>query len=130
MPSESAKAPARGFLLGRLRFRPRWRSSSPAATRWRWTAHRVIESLMLDREAAHLEDELMPRRAHPIYSGFWFSRERDMLQALIDKSQRRVNGRSGSCAMASTCERFEGTTVRSIQIARRDRRVRRLGREL
>ena len=55
-------------------------------------AHRVIESITLDREAMHLKDELMPRYAKLIYNGFWFSPERDMLQALIDKSQERVNG--------------------------------------
>jgi argininosuccinate synthase len=56
------------------------------------TAHRAIESLTLDRGAAHLKDELMPRYAELIYNGLWFSPEREMLQALIDKSQERVNG--------------------------------------
>jgi len=56
------------------------------------TAHRAMESLTLDREAAHLKDELMPRYATLIYNGLWFSPEREMLQALIDKSQERVNG--------------------------------------
>jgi argininosuccinate synthase len=56
-------------------------------------AHRGIESLCLDRGAMHLKDELMPRYAELIYNGFWFSPERDMLQALIDKSQERVEGR-------------------------------------
>jgi argininosuccinate synthase len=55
-------------------------------------AHRGIESLTLDRGAAHLKDELMPRYAELIYNGFWFSPEREMLQALIDKSQERVEG--------------------------------------
>jgi argininosuccinate synthase len=55
-------------------------------------AHRAIESLTLDREAAHLKDELMPRYAELIYNGFWFSPEREMLQALIDKSQEHVTG--------------------------------------
>ena len=55
-------------------------------------AHRAIESITLDREAAHLKDELMPRYAHLIYNGFWFSPERIMLQALIDESQRHANG--------------------------------------
>ena len=55
-------------------------------------AHRAIESITLDREAAHLKDELMPRYAHLIYNGFWFSPERTMLQALIDESQRHANG--------------------------------------
>ena len=55
-------------------------------------AHRAIESITLDREAAHLKDELMPRYAHTIYNGYWWSPERLMLQALIDESQRHVNG--------------------------------------
>jgi argininosuccinate synthase len=56
------------------------------------TAHRGIESLTLDRGAAHLKDELMPRYAELIYNGFWFSPERRMLQALIDNSQENVEG--------------------------------------
>ncbi len=56
------------------------------------TAHRAIESITLDREAMHLKDELMPRYASLIYNGFWFSPEREMLQALIDKSQENVEG--------------------------------------
>jgi len=56
-------------------------------------AHRGIESLTLDRGAAHLKDEVMPRYAELIYNGFWFSPEREMLQALIDTSQARVTGR-------------------------------------
>src|SRR5579863_7235791 len=56
-------------------------------------AHRGIESITLDRGAAHLKDELMPKYAELIYNGFWFSPERDMLQALIDKSQEYVSGR-------------------------------------
>ena len=56
------------------------------------TAHRAMESLTLDRGAAHLKDEIMPRYAELIYNGLWFSPEREMLQALIDKSQERVNG--------------------------------------
>ncbi len=55
-------------------------------------AHRAIESITLDREAMHLKDELMPRYATLIYNGFWFSPEREMLQALIDKSQEDVEG--------------------------------------
>jgi argininosuccinate synthase len=55
-------------------------------------AHRAIESLTLDREAAHLKDSLMPRYAELIYNGFWFSPERDALQALIDRTQERVTG--------------------------------------
>ncbi len=55
-------------------------------------AHRAIESITLDRGAAHLKDELMPRYAELVYNGFWFSPEREMLQALIDKSQEAVEG--------------------------------------
>ncbi|MCQ8781911.1 argininosuccinate synthase [Mangrovibrevibacter kandeliae] len=55
-------------------------------------AHRAIESITLDRGAAHLKDELMPRYAELIYNGFWFSPEREMLQALIDRSQEHVEG--------------------------------------
>ncbi|MBA2491436.1 MAG: argininosuccinate synthase [Gammaproteobacteria bacterium] len=55
-------------------------------------AHRAIESLTLDREAAHLKDDLMPRYASLIYNGYWWSPERLMLQALIDASQTFVNG--------------------------------------
>jgi argininosuccinate synthase len=56
-------------------------------------AHRGIEQITLDRGAAHLKDEMMPRYAELIYNGFWFSPERDMLQALIDTSQEFVSGR-------------------------------------
>jgi len=55
-------------------------------------AHRAIESLTLDREAAHLKDELMPKYAKLIYNGFWFAPEREMMQAAIDASQENVNG--------------------------------------
>ena len=56
-------------------------------------AHRAIESITLDREAAHLKDSFMPRYAEMIYNGFWFSPERRMLQAMIDASQTSVTGR-------------------------------------
>jgi len=55
-------------------------------------AHRAIESITLDRGAAHLKDELMPKYAELIYNGFWFSPEREMLQAMIDRSQELVTG--------------------------------------
>ncbi|MFA5633022.1 MAG: argininosuccinate synthase, partial [Porticoccaceae bacterium] len=55
-------------------------------------AHRAIESLTLDREVAHLKDELMPRYASLIYNGYWWSPERRMLQTMIDASQETVNG--------------------------------------
>lgn len=54
--------------------------------------HRAMESITLDRGAMHLKDELMPRYAEILYNGFWFSPEREMLQALIDQSQEHVNG--------------------------------------
>ena len=56
------------------------------------TAHRAIESITLDRGAAHLKDEIMPRYAELIYNGYWYAPERHMLQALIDKSQESVTG--------------------------------------
>ena len=55
-------------------------------------AHRAIESITLDREAAHLKDELMPKYAKLIYQGYWFSPEREMLQASIDATQKNVEG--------------------------------------
>ncbi|MGF7160963.1 argininosuccinate synthase [Rhodoligotrophos appendicifer] len=56
------------------------------------TAHRAMESITLDRGAAHLKDDLMPRYAELVYYGFWFSPEREMLQAAVDKSQEHVEG--------------------------------------
>jgi len=56
-------------------------------------AHRAMESITLDRGAAHLKDDFMPRYAELIYNGFWFSPEREMLQAMIDKSQEHVEGK-------------------------------------
>ncbi len=64
---------------------------TPGGTIWQ-IAHRGIESLTLDRGAMHLKDDLMPRYAEMIYNGFWFAPEREMLQALIDKSQENVTG--------------------------------------
>jgi argininosuccinate synthase len=64
---------------------------TPGGTIWQ-VAHRGIESITLDRGAAHLKDDLMPRYAELIYNGFWFAPEREMLQALIDKSQENVTG--------------------------------------
>jgi len=55
-------------------------------------AHRAIESITLDREVAHLKDELMPKYASLIYNGYWWSPERSMLQQMIDASQVNVNG--------------------------------------
>ena len=55
-------------------------------------ARRAIESITLDKGGSHLKDEIMPRYAELIYNGFWFSPEREMLQALIDKSQKNVSG--------------------------------------
>ena len=67
-------------------------------------AHRGIEQLTLDRGAAHLKDELMPKYAELIYNGFWFSPEREMLQALIDHSQAHVSGRV-------TLKLYKGNTI-------------------
>ena len=64
---------------------------TPGGTIWQ-VAHRGIESITLDRGAAHLKDDLMPRYAELIYNGFWFAPEREMLQALIDKSQENASG--------------------------------------
>ena len=55
-------------------------------------ARRAMESITLDREEAHLKDEIMPKYAKLIYNGFWFSPEREMMQALIDKASINVNG--------------------------------------
>ena len=54
--------------------------------------HRAMESLTLDREATHLKDEMMPRYAKLVYNGYWWSPEREMMQKLIDESQKTVNG--------------------------------------
>ena len=62
-------------------------------------AHRGIESITLDRGAAHLKDELMPKYAELIYNGFWFAPERDMLQAAIDRSQEFVTGARAAQAL-------------------------------
>ncbi len=56
-------------------------------------AHRAMESLTLDREVAHMKDELMPRYASMVYNGYWWSPERRLLQQLIDASQEHVNGK-------------------------------------
>jgi argininosuccinate synthase len=64
---------------------------TPGGTILYW-AHRGIESITMDREALHLKDELAPRYAKLVYTGYWFAPEREMLQAAIDKSQERVNG--------------------------------------
>jgi len=55
-------------------------------------AHRAIESITLDREVAHLKDELMPRYAELVYNGYWWAPERQMMQTMIDESQAPVNG--------------------------------------
>jgi argininosuccinate synthase len=64
---------------------------TPGGTIWH-VAHRAMESLTLDRGMAHLKDEMMPRYAELIYNGFWYSPEREMMQAAIDVSQRNVSG--------------------------------------
>ncbi|KAB1931838.1 argininosuccinate synthase [Micromonospora sp. ALFpr18c] len=64
---------------------------NPGGTIWQ-VAHRAVESITLDRGESHLKDELMPRYAELVYNGYWFAPEREMLQALVDKSQERVDG--------------------------------------
>ncbi|NEJ89164.1 argininosuccinate synthase [Rhizobium leguminosarum] len=84
-------------------------------------AHRGIESITLDRAAAHLKDEIMPRYAELIYNGFWFAPEREMLQALIDQSQAFVSGEvtlrlyKGSASVISRASpiRLNGLRLRS-----------------
>ena len=77
-----------------------------------WAAHRGIESITLDRGAAHLKDELMPKYAALIYNGFWFAPEREMLQAAIDRSQEFVTGRvrlklyKGSVAVVGRASKY------------------------
>ena len=56
-------------------------------------AHRAIESITLDKEAAHMKDELAPKYAELVYNGYWFSPEREMMQSMIDKSQEKVEGK-------------------------------------
>ena len=68
-------------------------------------AHRAIESITLDREVAHLKDDLMPRYARMIYNGYWFSPERELLQALIDASQAPVNGSVAAQALQGQRDR-------------------------
>jgi argininosuccinate synthase len=66
---------------------------TPGGTHFARMTHRGIESITLDRGAAHLKDELMPKYAELVYYGFWFAPEREMLQVAIDKSQEFVTGR-------------------------------------
>ena len=82
-------------------------------------AHRAIESITLDRGAAHLKDDIMPRYAELIYNGFWFSPEREMLQALIDKSQDDVEGVSAAEALQGQCHRHRAASRRSRSIPMR-----------
>ena len=56
-------------------------------------AHRAIESITLDKESAHMKDELAPKYAELVYNGYWFSPEREMMQSMIDKSQEKVEGK-------------------------------------
>ena len=76
------------------------------------SARRGIESLTLDKGAAHLKDEIMPKYSELIYNGLWFSPEREMLQALIDKSQEKVSGKvtvtlfKGSCSVSARTSKY------------------------
>ena len=74
-------------------------------------AHRGLESITLDRGAAHLKDDLMPRYAELIYNGFWFAPEREMLQVLIDKSQELVTGRVDRLKRELKAQREQGVAV-------------------
>jgi argininosuccinate synthase len=75
-------------------------------------AHRGIESITLDRGAGHLKDELMPRYAELIYNGFWFAPEREMLQALIDKSQEQRHRHSlYSAAHGARVKLYKGNVI-------------------
>ena len=86
-------------------------------------AHRAIESLTLDREAMHLKDSLMPRYAELVYYGFWFSPEREMLQALVDKSQEHVEGAVRAQALQGQCHRHRPGEP-EIALFRADRHLR------
>ena len=104
-----AQEVAEALVLVQVRFIPggtpphRAQPHTPAAERVAMV--KAIESLTLDRGAAHLKDELAPRYAELIYNGFWFSPEREMMQAAIDHSQARVDGTvrlklyKGSCSV-------------------------------
>ena len=89
-------------------------------------AHRGIESITLDRGAAHLKDELMPKYAELVYNGLWFAPEREMLQAAIDKSQEFVTGSvrlklyKGNVAVVGGVRPFR-STIRTSSPSRRAR---------
>ena len=122
-PARSRREPLR-------RHEDRAASTRRRAARSCMAAHRGIESLTLDRGAAHLKDELMPRYAELIYNGFWFAPEREMLQALIDKSQEKVDGHGaaqalqGQRARSSAANRRRASTARPTSPSRRTRRLR------
>ena len=92
-------------------------------------AHRAIESVTLDRGAAHLKDELMPRYAELIYNGFWFSPEREMLQAAIDHSQAQRRRRGHADALQGQRHR-DGPQVRRLALRRIARHLRGRSRRL
>ena len=77
-------------------------------------AHRAIESLTVDRGAAHLKDEIMPKYAELIYNGLWFSPEREMLQSLIDKSQEKVSGEVVIELFKGTCSVLSRSSTQSL----------------
>jgi argininosuccinate synthase len=68
-------------------------------------AHRAVESITLDREVAHLRDELGPRYAEMVYNGFWFAPEREALQAFMDDIQKRVNGEAAQALQGELRDR-------------------------
>ena len=77
-------------------------------------ARRGIESLTLDKGASHLKDEIMPKYAELIYNGLWFSPEREMLQALIDKSQEKVSGKVKVSLLKGTCSVVSRSSEHSL----------------
>ena len=77
-------------------------------------ARRGIESLTLDKGASHLKDEIMPKYAELIYNGLWFSPEREMLQALIDKSQEKVSGKVKVSLLKGTCSIVSRSSEHSL----------------
>ena len=82
-------------------------------------AHRAIEQLTLDRGAAHLKDELMPRYAELVYNGLWFSPEREMLQAAIDLSQAKVDGDGADEALQGRGPHHRAPSRRTASTAKR-----------
>ena len=79
-------------------------------------AHRAIESICLDREAAHLKDELMPRYAKLIYQGYWFSPEREMLQAAINATQKKLDVQGLNIGLIQMLESMKILKILDIEV--------------